>query len=343
MLVAFIAWWLWPSSSLPMVTATSAKQSQPEAVPFTPTGQKSTSIPSEQELAKTPEEKREKYEEKAREVGKSYNRPSKFYGRILDQNDQPIAGVKVACDLSYFGDLLLPGLNPHNKKFERTTDNEGRFKVEDENGLSLELRLQPKEDYSFKPSGLQVMLRDEGANKPAPTLSTPEKPYIFRGFKKGQAEALLSGSIFKLCEQDGRFYIVNLKGNQIGEGAAGGDLKISVRRPPGWVDQKDYDWSVQIDGTEMELLETKDEVVYQAPTTGYVPAWNFAQKAGEESYVRKVNPKFYLKSRDGSIYGRIEMDLTSNYRDKFGVRIRYWLNPSGSRNLEYDPAKKIKP
>jgi len=80
--------------------------------------------------------------------------------------------------------------------------------------------------------------------------------------------------------------------NQI-EGATGRDIKISVWRPAGWADQKDYDWSVQIDAAEMELLESKNGVMYQAPTTGYLPAWKFAQKAGKENYVRKVNPKFF--------------------------------------------------
>ncbi len=81
--------------------------------------------------------------------------------------------------------------------------------------------------------------------------------------------------------------------------------------------------------------------MYQAPVSGYFSQWNFSQQAGQQDYTREINPKFYLKNHD-NVYGRIEVQIISDYNQGICVRIRYWLNPTGSRNLEYDPAKKIR-
>lgn len=344
LLLIWPAWWL-TNRVTPSIDAPSSApgQSSKTSTPAPDaTGQQSIRIPSAEERAISAEEKQQRYLEKARSAGKSFNRPGNFYGRILDQNDQPVMGVTIKCGLSYFGDLVLPGLKPHYDQFERTTDADGRFSVEGQSGLSLDLRLQPKPGYEFRPTGLGVTLRDIALNQPAPTLSMPDKPYIFRAFRKGQAEALLKGEIaFYDCEPDGRSYLVQLKSNHVVEGTTGGDFRISVQRPPGWTNQIDYDWAVRIDAVGMELVETHDVFMYQAPASGYESSWNFSKKAGEEDYTREVDPKFYLKSRDGAAYGRMELRIKSNSREKSAILIYYWLNPSGSRNLEYDPLQNV--
>jgi len=301
------------------------------------------STPSAEERALPLEQKRERYLEKAREAGKSLNRPARFYAQILDQNNQPVEGVKVDCDLSSFGDIILPGLMPHNKQFQRISDKDGKFSVHDETGLALDVKLSPLKGYEFKDDGfLQVMLRDVGADRPAQTLSTSENPYVFRAFKKGQAEPLIHGGFaFYGCVPDGRSYIVNLKSNQMAEGATGGEFKITMQRPAGIMGKTNYDWSVQIEGVNDDLVESKEGFMCQAPDSGYQPSWAFAQHVGGQKYTRNVNPRFYLKARDGSVYARLEAVIISDYRDKSAVTISYWLNPSGSKNLEYDPERRI--
>lgn len=344
LLLVLIAWRLWPTRQLPAPVASQDQSLAVQSHASEPTAQQPISIPSDEERAKSPEEKLQRYAEKARLAGNSFNRPGDFYGQILDQNEQPVTGVTIKCGLSYFSDLLLPDLRPHYDEFERTTDANGRFSVEGESGLSLDLRLQPKPGYEFKPTGLGVTLRDIAHNQPAPTLSKTDKPYIFRAFRRGQAEALFKGGMtFYECEPDGRSYLVQLKKNRIIEGTLDGDFRISVRRPLGWTNQIDYDWVVQIEAVNMELLETHDVFMYQAPESGYKSSWTFTQKAGGKNYTRKVEPNFYLRSRDGTEYGRIELMIKSDSREKSAILLHYWLNPSGSRNLEFDPKKVIKP
>lgn len=346
LLLLFIAWRLLPAHGQPKQTdAAASAQNQPASVPTaTPvsTAQKLVTVPSADERVKSPEEKQQGYLEKTRGLGNSLNRPGSFYGQIIDQNSQPVAGVKIKCGLSYFNDDVLPGLKPHYDEFERTTDNLGRFSVEGQRGLSLDLKLQPMQGYEFRPTGLGVTLRDIAAGQPAPTLSVPDKPYVFRAFKKGQAEPLIKGGLTMYdCVPDGRSYIVNLRSNRAVEGTSGGDFKLSIQRPPGRTNQSDYDWSVRIEGADMDLLETHDVFMYQAPESGYVSSWGFSRKAGEKDYTREVKAKFYIRSRNGSTFGRIEIQIISDYREASGLIVDSWLNPRWSRNLEYDPLQNV--
>ncbi len=81
--------------------------------------------------------------------------------------------------------------------------------------------------------------------------------------------------------------------------------------------------------------------MHKAPLEGYDSIWKLDMNPEDADYKREAKKKFYLKSRGGSIYGRLEMEFIPVYRDKASVFMTYWLNPFGSTNLEYDENKKI--
>ena len=81
-------------------------------------------------------------------------------------------------------------------------------------------------------------------------------------------------------------------------------------------------------------METQDRFMYSAPASGYSQLWSYSWRAGQTDYKKMAAPKFYLKSQDNSIYGRIEFEIKSKFNDNSSIMIKYWLNPSGSRNLE---------
>jgi hypothetical protein len=275
--------------------------------------------------------KMQRYMDKARQLGLSMNRPCNFYGQILDQNNQPVVGVTIRFGLAHYTADLRPSLEAHCDKFERTSDNSGRFSVEGEKGVSINMELQPKDGFEFRPDYLGVSLLEVAQND----LSASDKPYVFHAFKMGKAEPLIQVGLTKYdCVPDGRFYVTQLRDNRITEGNKSGELKISVRRPSGQIYKIDYDWSVQIDGVDMELQETHDVFMYQAPESGYVSSWGFSRKAGEKDYTRKVKAQFYIKSRNGSVFGRIEIEIISDWHEASCLTIGGWLNPSGSRNLQ---------
>ena len=275
-----------------------------------------------------------RYEEKARKLGKMLNRPAKFYGRFVDQYNKPVEGVVVKCGLSYFDDVVRAGLSPHYRKFERTTNSVGDFSISEDGGLALDLTIQSREGYIFKPNGISVMLSDVSPGEPAPTISTAERPYVFQAYKLGRPETLTKGSIFCALARDGRAYSIDLEKNSIKEGERGSDLIVRVSRLPGRTGQANYDWSVRVDAGYMELLQSSDEFMYHAPVTGYLAFWEFSQKAGDRIYSRGKHSKFYLKAKTGNRYARLELECISSFREEFGIRLKYWMNSTGSTNLE---------
>jgi hypothetical protein len=56
----------------------------------------------------------------------------------------------------------------------------------------------------------------------------------------------------------------------------------------------------------------------------------------------QIEKTFYLKSRDGQVYGHFHVTIIPDYNDTSIFKIESYINPGESRNLEYDPSKEIK-
>jgi len=81
-----------------------------------------------------------------------------------------------------------------------------------------------------------------------------------------------------------------------------------------------------------------------APEDGYQSKIVLSYKKENENYASKVKKKYYLKSKNGHSYAHLEMDIRPFFNDNVAaIRMIYWLNPNGSRNLQYDPQKRIWP
>lgn len=279
--------------------------------------------------------KQELYEERARKLGEEMNRPVAFFGRIIDQDGKPVQGIPVKLGLSFFGKIVRAGLLPSHSDFEQITDAAGEFVIEGRSGLSLDVALPTRRDYDFDPKGLQVMFQDEAAGKPAGVMSTREKPYVFHAYRKGKSEQLTKGAIaFYDCVPDDRPYVVRLGNSKVVEGAGSGDFTISFQRQAGTMTQAPYDWTVRIDGRDMELMPSNDEFMYTAPASGYSDSWSYSQPRDATDFKREVTIRFYVRRKNGSMYGRVELQLISDYRERSGFVLNYWENPKGSRNLE---------
>lgn len=335
-IVSFIATvWLFMSNhgSLPAVGAYRKKATKNVATdaPVPPAAAKAENKGSE---GNKPTESQRRYLDKARSEGRKLNRSVYFYGVVLDQHGKPVPNVQVQCGLSRFSDILRPGLMPHYDKFLRETDASGQFSIEEEVGLALDLELMEKSGYEFRPNKFQVSFRDVGINEPAPAVSSREHPFVFHAFVQTSGQVLTHAAFsFYDVVPDGRPYNVSLQRRIVTLDSGPGDFTLSIQRPLGRMGQTDYNWSVQLNAVRFELIESRDEFMYQAPEAGYAVSWKFAAHAGSKDYERTVSRKFYIKSA-GGIYGRLEILIISDQRERAGVNISYWLNPAGSTNLE---------
>jgi hypothetical protein len=49
----------------------------------------------------------------------------------------------------------------------------------------------------------------------------------------------------------------------------------------------------------------------------------------------KIRKYLYVKARNGNVYGRIDLTFSVN-QEIAGINMQTWINPDGSRNLEYN-------
>jgi hypothetical protein len=77
------------------------------------------------------------------------------------------------------------------------------------------------------------------------------------------------------------------------------------------------------------------ESMFLAPQEGYVKNCAMEFHPGEMGWTYGVNKRFYLKARNGQIYGRLNVEIDAYYlKDRWGrFGIKYAVNPTGSSVL----------
>ena len=83
-----------------------------------------------------------------------------------------------------------------------------------------------------------------------------------------------------------------------------------------------------------DAYESSEEFLNLAPETGYQPHYEVHMSPTDNVNVRK---QFYVLSRDGKTYSRIQVFINPVVGDKAVFEIKSFVNPTGSRNLELDP------
>lgn len=245
------------------------------------------------------------------------------YGKAVDQDGQPVAGVKV------LGRLEL-GIGEY-KDYHAETDSQGLFQFVGSHGSGLILHFQ-KQGYDFDGNLLP--------ERPKNYLPDPNTPLMITMWKLRGAEPLMHRELESRIPYDGTSAVFNLTTAQK---STNGNLKITLLRSPlkirRGVDK--YDWNVKIEMTNGVLLAESSPYPYWAPEGGYQPAFVTGMSSNSVAWDRELKQDFYIKDGQGK-YGRVFIDLfTDATRPDTGIKIQTWLNPSGSQNLEFDPSKQI--
>jgi len=261
-----------------------------------------------------------------------------FWGRVVDQNGVAIAGTRVRMKLRWwigqFGVI---------NSLTRATDGNGRFSVRGKFGDYLEIESIEKDGYllserarkAFRYSGL----------KSDPSTFTPDEtqPLVYRMWKKQGAERMAHQFIGRLgIPCDGTPVRIDLvTGRKV---AAGGDLQVTLVRQPLHIrrGKQHYDWTATFSAEAGGMIESSDEFMYVAPEHGYQPTLQFKMAADDPHWTGDKGLEAYLTSQNGKRYARMKVLLDTSYEPPpTGLTIEVWMNPNGSRNLEYDPALQI--
>ncbi|MGA3143811.1 MAG: hypothetical protein ABSF10_12445 [Verrucomicrobiota bacterium] len=265
----------------------------------------------------------------------SKNVPVSFYGRVVDQEGNGIAGVKILMHVRQWHlDTTVDRWGNKFPKFERVTDLSGNFSLEDTTGDSLSIESVSKEGYRLSPKAPNIFGYGSG-NVPAPFHPDPQNPVIIQMWKLGEPANLISHRTLFGFEPDGRIYTLDLIADQkIASGNVNGDLRVQFQRQSILKPKEKYPWALEISAVDGGLAETTDEFEYVAPENGYQPKISFQTNSISPKAMPDITRDYYFTSRNGQVYGVVSMQFFSDYNGQSAILVNSRVNPNGSRNLQ---------
>jgi hypothetical protein len=304
----------------------------PTPVPATPSATTQPTPPTAPEAA-TPLPSQAEERRRAVELVQSiYSAPIAFYGRAQDQHGQPVAGAKV--QYSALDRFWEPGT-----KYEGVTDASGYFSITGTQGAALSVqvskegydRLYNQSDGAFSYGTTYDPQRD----RPTPTKDSPT---VFVLRKKAPAEPLVRVRSRQFdVGKNGVPLSVNL---ETGKTAAAGQSHLQVEC---WANdqakdaQGHFDWKCRVTVPGGGLVERNPQHDFEAPEEGYRDADEIVMSASDprQRWSSEAEREYFVKLPDGR-HARVKLTAFAGGRTFFVLES--YLNPSGSRNLEYNPA-----
>jgi len=237
--------------------------------------------------------------------------PINFYGRVIDQNGQPVQGAKVRLQWT---DMSAAGTT---EKFTET-DVQGMFSLSNEKGKRLSVFVA-KDGYRAVKRG-RASFEYAAFFEPNYIEPDPNNPVIFQLIKRQEAQPLIKTEQEIRLPQAGSATTVRL------DNTTSLDVSLLANQI-----KPDQPWSIRVAVTGGGLQTAADEFPMEAPTDGYQSSVAIDRKSPKPSgwsglYQGGV---LYVKTAQG--YGRVEIRMLAGDNK---ARVTTYLNPSGSRNLE---------
>lgn len=257
-------------------------------------------------------------------------KPLDFYGKVIDQFNVPIPQVKVKAGVGLIVDFSHSG----GKEYYAETDGSGRFRFIGIHGAGMGPFVLVKEGYFYDQ-------RLPSSSRSIDYVPDSNNPAIFHMWKLKGAEPMIKARIHAYIPCDGAPTLFDLTtGKKV---ATGGDLSVRlIRDPVDIVRGKPFTWRLSLEIPEGGLLEVADLYPNEAPVGGYQSIVTESMSADEKRWSPDLKKTYYFEAEKGHDFGRITVDLTGDFQPpptSFDADI--YLNPSGSRNLEYDRSKEI--
>lgn len=331
-LIALVAWWFVRQPNHPQPAADHAERiPQPTVTPM-PSDPVASEVrrqtPGGPAEPTDPRWEERRLREKV-EPGYEWKLPIQFYGRAVDEREVPVAGAKVWFQWS---DLTPEGASED----ETVSDAAGLFSLTGKQGNGLSIKIT-KPGYYTPDRGNRFRFENArfwDANYYEPN---PENPVLFHLQTKGAAEPLIVAKARPSVMRDGTPVRLDLLTG--GAVSASGQLEVAAWLPAENPYQRgEFNWRAKLSMPDGGLQEHHDEFPFIAPENGFASEVEFNMAAGAPDWKQVVAKSYYFRFGSPSRYGR--MDVRINGASQV-VNVDYWLNPSGSRNLENDPAKQI--
>ena len=246
-----------------------------------------------------------------------------LYGKVVDQNGQPVAGVDVTG--------IVIRIDEKNIRYKTQTDTSGLFQFTGLHGSDMGADVV-KEGYE--------MDYQRGTIEPS-GQSSPANRVIYTMWKLRGPEPMKHMKLHAYIPCDGtitRFDLLTGKKNP------DGDLLVSLTRSPINIKRgKPFDWTLTLQMTNGGVQVITNIYSNEAPENGYQTNFTFKYDSSSSNWTSEIEPALYFTSRTGQVYGRMALNVMTDFQPPptlFDADI--YANPNGSRNLEFDPQKQIR-
>ncbi len=315
--------WLWRPTPKPVASAPSPPPTRPALTPSSPTFTPPPPLPdpggplSIKTMSR--EEATKLYVQRVNADHQyDWKVPLNFYGKVVDENNQPVAGATAHLQWNTIG--IAGG----TAEEQATSDGNGLFSLTGQHGKVLGVRVDKEGYYTVDGGAGDVSF--EYANPSLAWWHEPDSnnPVVFHLRKKGEGAKLFSKS-FSVHSQDR----VNLIQGFI---KPDGVLTITSDTSKYVNGAEAFPWTVTLSMAQGGLVETDDQFPFLAPESGYTSTVTMDMTNLDRSVWRGNMTKtyyFYLPSTN--TYGRITVNASSSLPTR--LNSSYNLTP-GNRTLE---------
>lgn len=258
-----------------------------------------------------------------------------FFGVVQETDGRPVPGARVRFEWT---DLSRAGVREHITY----SDASGHFSLTGQSGKNLGVYVT-HDNYHALNGGRGTF---EYAAFFESTFHQPDRtrPVVFRLLKKTVAEPLLVRAAPARLSYDNAEYFFDFDQGAIGRSPLGGSgLRFTIARAPSPQGQP-FDWSFRVSGVSATIRQTTDEFPQNAPSDGYAEEWEASGSATSPKFQWNCSARLYFRTSDGH-FGWVDVELMQPNARELGPKLMVtsYLNPSGSRNVEYDRTKAILP
>jgi hypothetical protein len=264
--------------------------------------------------------------------------PIVFYGRMEDQLSNGVASTTVNFEIR-----VMNGIQSTVVRGTTLTDKNGYFTISGYHGQDLNLNPH-KDGYVSTGSGGYFKYSRLEQNYFVPD---PNQPTIVKMWKAQPEEPLVGiGKIYKLPYTNAPFCFDLIAQKIV---STGGDLKITIYRPPGIISGRNHQWwKVKFAVVDGGLIDASsvDGIPYFAPENGYQPSKLVSSTDRmPEGGVGGFRTTFYIMSRNGQVYSKLRVDFGINEKpdDLLYFEFSGIANTNHSRNWEAAPGTYLHP
>jgi hypothetical protein len=324
--------WFWPSAKqtsqgtdlTQMQSQTSLTQTHAAA-----TYPESSSSAVQQQHAQN---QQEKHKQVIAEIITSLNTSITFYGKVIDQHGDPVPDANIK-----YG--TIDKFDANGSHYQGKSDADGNFSVSGIKGAVLTVGVWKEGYYNIDDKSDGAFAYGIGPDSTRRLPPSKDKPAIFVLQKMGETMALLVRGVSMSIRKDGTPIEISLETGR-SMATSQRDLKVEV-----WTndqtknDQGHYNWKCRISIPGGGLVERTGQFNFEAPTDGYKSSDEIVMSQSAARWSPQASREYFIKLSDNH-YARINFQMIANGDHFFSITS--YLNPTpGSRNLEYDPEKKV--